>query len=257
MPITDLLTGYLAFGAINAALYAGKGQHLSVSLYDSSLSALMTHVSSMYLYGNTKTKWTGNQHPSLVPNGVYDTKDGQIVLGVYAENEWPILCDVLGGDIKDKLYHDPKGRFKNNLGRVVNRKQFNEVFEAELKSQTSKYWIDKIESSDIGRNKLIYSKVQKVSEALDNNKSVKTRLNQMLIDLPYNAIDGRCNDKVKAVGFPIKMSGTNPNIRYGVPRFGQHSVEILKQYLGFDDDMIKAYEKEGVIKAFNVVKSKL
>ena len=77
------MTGYLAFGAISTALYAKKGQHLNVSLYDS----IMTHLSSMYLYGNIDPKYSGNQHPSLVPNGIYDTKDGQIVLGVYQKEE--------------------------------------------------------------------------------------------------------------------------------------------------------------------------
>eukprot|EP01084_Bolivina_argentea_P095961 172497_1 len=254
VPITDLLTGYLAFGAINSALYANKGQHLNVSLYDSGIASLMTHISSMYLYSNMEPKYIGNQHPFLVPNGLYNTKDGQIVLGVYSEKEWPVLCKVLGGDVFNKLYNDKNKRFSNNIGRVMNRKKFIEIFEGYLKTQTTKYWIDKIESSDVAKKLLIYSKVQKVSEAF---KHPYTKLNNMLIDMPYNDIYGGKESKVKTVGFPIKMSETKPMIQYGVPQYAQHSVEVLKDYLGFDDKKIKLYKDEGVIQTFDVKKSKL
>jgi CoA:oxalate CoA-transferase len=52
---------------------------------------------------------------------------------------------------------------------------------------------------------------------------------------------------IKMPGIPIKLSETPGSIRYPPPTLGQHTREILKEYLGFDDEAIDKLAEEGAV----------
>lgn len=131
--ITDVFTGIYGLAGITTALYQREkeyeltgeliGQHVKTSLLETGLSAT-THASSNYFYGKKNPKRIGNNHPNIVPNGSYPTKDSYIILGTWNDEEWPWLCDALGGDMLN-IKNDPK--FNTLLQRVENRKEFDQV----------------------------------------------------------------------------------------------------------------------------------
>jgi crotonobetainyl-CoA:carnitine CoA-transferase CaiB-like acyl-CoA transferase len=51
----------------------------------------------------------------------------------------------------------------------------------------------------------------------------------------------------KAVNFPIKFSETPGKVHSPAPLLGQHNESVLKDYLGYTDEEIKALYKEGVL----------
>jgi len=51
----------------------------------------------------------------------------------------------------------------------------------------------------------------------------------------------------KMPGIPIKLSETPGSIRTPSPTLGQHTYEILKEYLGLDDKSIEELAEEGAI----------
>ncbi len=53
--------------------------------------------------------------------------------------------------------------------------------------------------------------------------------------------------RVPQVGPVAKMSETPPSIRTAPPYLGEHTAQILRERLGFDDDLIAQLRAEGVI----------
>ena len=53
--------------------------------------------------------------------------------------------------------------------------------------------------------------------------------------------------KVKIVGVPVKLSEPPGSVREPAPLLGQHTDEVLHEYLGMNDAEISALRHEGVI----------
>jgi CoA transferase family III len=53
--------------------------------------------------------------------------------------------------------------------------------------------------------------------------------------------------KVKLVGVPVKLSETPGSVREPAPLLGQHTEEVLHEYLGMNGAEISALRHEGVI----------
>ena len=53
--------------------------------------------------------------------------------------------------------------------------------------------------------------------------------------------------KVKIVGVPVKLSETPGSVREPAPLLGQHTDEVLHEYLGMPDGEIAALRQAGVI----------
>jgi crotonobetainyl-CoA:carnitine CoA-transferase CaiB-like acyl-CoA transferase len=53
--------------------------------------------------------------------------------------------------------------------------------------------------------------------------------------------------KVKIVGVPVKLSETPGRVRQPAPLLGQHTDEVLRQYLGLDEAEITALRQAGAL----------
>jgi crotonobetainyl-CoA:carnitine CoA-transferase CaiB-like acyl-CoA transferase len=53
--------------------------------------------------------------------------------------------------------------------------------------------------------------------------------------------------KVQVVGVPVKLSATPGSVREPAPLLGQHTDEVLHEYLGMTDAEISALRQEGII----------
>lgn len=132
-----------------------------------------------------------------------------------------------------------------------------------MQTQTTQYWIDKIEKSEYGQ-KLVYAPIQNIQEAFSHPQAIAQ---DMVTTMPYyqetteEGSDCKKLDEISVpcVGLPIKLSRTPGTIRRGPPKLGQHTRSILSQWLGFDDSTIETYEKEGIISCqdFNQVEKML
>jgi len=52
---------------------------------------------------------------------------------------------------------------------------------------------------------------------------------------------------IKLINTPVKYSYSTPGIRTPPPTLGQHTDEVLKDNLGFDEEEIKALRMDGVV----------
>ena len=93
--LVDMLCGLHAANGILAALRArdrdGVGQHVEVSLLDTSLAGLL-NLASGYLNAGVVPHRMGNDHPSIVPYGTYEAADGPFALAVGSDGLFARLC---------------------------------------------------------------------------------------------------------------------------------------------------------------------
>src|SRR6266404_9299160 len=118
--ICDIATGHAAYAAILEALLrrgrSGAGSHLQLSLFDT-IADMMNVPYLGQRYGGREPKRLGLAHPTIAPYGVFHLADGDLIIAIQSEREWPILCTEVLGDAA--LAADP--RFDLNLRRVENR----------------------------------------------------------------------------------------------------------------------------------------
>jgi len=129
MPVAliDILAGHQLKEAILIALLnrykTGKGNHVSVSLFDSAIASLANQATN-WLIGSHLPKASGSLHPNIAPYGeLFETKDGQMVTFAIGSNkQFKQLCDLIQ---YSALANDPK--YATNQLRVTNRSQLYHI----------------------------------------------------------------------------------------------------------------------------------
>ena len=89
VPVADVVAGLYALNGILMALLVrhrtGRGQHIDVSLLDSTVSAL-TFQAMIYLATGKSPERMGARHPTIVPYEAFHAKDGYVIVAV--TNPW-------------------------------------------------------------------------------------------------------------------------------------------------------------------------
>src|SRR5699024_12450639 len=86
----------------------------------------------------------GNNHPSIPPNGVYQTDSDRIIIAASTESHWQKSCELLG---RREWMADQ--RFQSGQNRTENRNVLNAMISEELKQKSADYWLNKIRHQGI------------------------------------------------------------------------------------------------------------
>ncbi len=118
--VCDIAAGMTAHSAILQALVGrgrtGQGRTIEVSLFH----ALADWMNVPYLqtrYGGRPPQREGLRHPTIAPYGVFQCRDGALLISIQNQREWRALCAEVLGDAA--LADDP--RFHDNTARIENR----------------------------------------------------------------------------------------------------------------------------------------
>jgi crotonobetainyl-CoA:carnitine CoA-transferase CaiB-like acyl-CoA transferase len=230
--ITDVCTGLSAHGAICAALYArektGEGQHISLSLLETQVAALVNMGSSYLISGEIPQRW-GTAHESIVPYQGFQVRDKYIIIAAGNNKLWGKLCDLLGAP---ELIEDP--RFASNPLRVENRKECIDRLTSLLQAKTAEEWVEILNADGVPCAPI------NTMDAVFSDPQVLHR--NMLVELDHPSAG-----KIKMAGIPVKSSATNATIRRPPPRLGEHTDEILTDCLEFDQLRLDDYREKGII----------
>jgi crotonobetainyl-CoA:carnitine CoA-transferase CaiB-like acyl-CoA transferase len=97
--LCDYLGGLNAAYATLAALThkhkTGEGQHVDVSLYESTIAIFGTALQDYLLMGNVRSR-NGNRFGKITPSDTYACKDGWILITAANDGQWARLATVLG-----------------------------------------------------------------------------------------------------------------------------------------------------------------
>ena len=225
--VADLSTGLYATISILMALrhaeQTGQGQHIDCSLLDTQL-AMLANQGSSYLVSGQSPSRMGNSHPTVVPYQVFDAADGPMVVAVGNDGQFKILCKVLG--VPD-LSTDP--RFVTNVDRMANRDALEAILQDLIGQRQGAELITAL--TDAGAPA---GPVNSVKQALDD-PFVEAR--QAVHH--FTRQDGY---QIPTITYPAKLSRTPAAYDRAPPRLGEHTDEVLRDWLGMDDLALAALD---------------
>jgi crotonobetainyl-CoA:carnitine CoA-transferase CaiB-like acyl-CoA transferase len=212
--ITDIVTGLFGAVGVLAALRAGVGQRIDISLLESTLAVLINQAQNAFVTGRPPTR-LGNAHPNIVPYEAFATADGQIVVAVGSERQWPRLCEAMG---LPELAADP--RFVDNDHRVERRAVLSPMLAGRFLMASTAEWLARLDAAQVP-----CGPVNDVGAAFDQPQAVAR---QMRVDMESARLG-----RVSQIGVPFKLSATPASLRSAPPGLGEQTNEILAE-LGFD-----------------------
>jgi crotonobetainyl-CoA:carnitine CoA-transferase CaiB-like acyl-CoA transferase len=212
--IGDTYPGTLAalgvVSAIHAARRTGQGQFMDVAMYDAIL-ALSEEVVYQYSMKGRVTRPSGNNHATLVPYGIFPTRDGAIAIAAQTDHHWQILCGIIG---RPELATDE--RTKVNRARLKNA-----VFvRTTLSDWTAARTTGEVVAALTGKVPM-----GPVNNAKDIFEDPHPRARGMLVETPMPGD----NPPVTLAGPPIKFTSTPTGIYARAPKLGEHTAEILAE----------------------------
>jgi len=230
--IVDIVTGMLAsnsiLGALNARHRTGHGQHVEVSLFDSSL-AMLANVASNYLISGKEARRFGNGHPSIVPYTAYPTADDMVAVAVGNDAQFAKFAAALG---KPAWSSDP--RYAKNPDRVANRETLDGMIADVLANAGAEAWLAKLSAAAIP-----CGRINSVSQALDSEHAAARDM--------VRSVKHPTAGELKMLGIPFRFSATPASVRRPPPTLGQHTEQVLRDELGLPDERIAALRAEKVI----------
>ena len=236
VPIADIITGMYASIAICAALASraqpgpnfGKGQHLDLALLDSQI-ALLAYQNTNYFSTGTPPTRIGNLHPNIVPYQPFKSSDGEVIVACGNDNLYRKFCEAAGCP---ELATD--ARFVSNGKRVANRAEMTRLIQEIFRKKTTAEWLALLESAGVP-NGPINDIAQVFEEPQVRARGVKIEL------------DHAAAGKLPLVASPMRFSGTPLEYRLAPPLLGEHTDQVLKEFLKLNEAEIAKLRADGIV----------
>ncbi len=232
LPVIDLFTGMYSTVAMLAALHhrnvTGQGQHIDVSLHDVAL-AVSSGAAMNYLLSGTPPTRTGNASPNIAPYGVFPCADGELIIACGNQSQYVKLCGAIG---RPELATDE--RFAANGGRLKNFPALFDELSVALKQKTRTEWEDILYEVGVPAGP-----INDYKQALEHPQSIAHQ-NKIEMDHPFGV-------KVPGIASPFRFSESQIEYRLPPPLLGQHTREVLGQYLSIGEAEFGQLVNEGVI----------
>lgn len=210
--LLDVICGLYAANAIQAALIGrqetGRGAHVTVSLFDAGVAALVNQAAN-HLLGGLVPGPMGNAHPNIVPYQLFPAKDRPIVLAAGNDRLFARTCEVL---VVAELATDE--RYATNESRVLHREELIELLSNRFATRSASEWIAELEAAG-----LPCALVRTVDEVFASPEGAAT----------IQEIDDPVRGPVHLVAEPIRIDGATPPARMPPPRLGEHTEDIRRE----------------------------
>jgi crotonobetainyl-CoA:carnitine CoA-transferase CaiB-like acyl-CoA transferase len=225
VPVGDITAGMFAAHAILAALVArartGRGAYIDVALNDA-LLALHTYQAGRFFATGEAPGREGNHHATIAPYGTFEVRDGFINVAVGSDAQYRRFCEALNAP---ELASNP--RFATNAQRQAARPELVAEIERRLRNGSRAEWLDRLEQHGIPAGPIM-DLAEAFSSSLATDREMRVEINHPLAG------------RISQVGAPWKMDGRSSPIRLAPPSLGQHTAEVLREVLGYDDAMFEA-----------------
>ncbi|HUF93313.1 MAG TPA: CoA transferase [Candidatus Limnocylindria bacterium] len=231
IPIADLCSGLLLAQGILVALLererTGEGKWVHTSLLEAMLSMLDFQASRWLMSGEVPPQ-AGNNHPTGIPTGVFETKDGHINIAASGDDLYERLCRAVA---RPELRTD--ARFATARARSDNRDVLMEVFMPITRQKTSAEWITILNDAGVP-----CGPIYRVDEAFAD-----PQVRHLEIAQP---VKSPVLGDITILGHPVSHGTARQPIRTAAPELGQHNEEILTA-LGYTREQIADLAQRGVI----------
>lgn len=228
IPIADLCAGIFAAQGALLALYdrerTGVGQWVQSSLLQAQVF-MLDFQAARWLFDSHVPGQAGNNHPTSIPTGVYQTKDGHINIACAGQAIWERFRDTLDDP---RLHSD---EFADGESRSDNRDALNAILNELTAVRNSDEWIALFNERGIPCGEI---------------NSIDSVFASPQVQHLGIARDMQSQERgaTQVVGQPIILSNAESSIARPPPLAGQHTEEVLRD-VGYTDAEIKQFAEEG------------
>lgn len=229
--LADLSAGIFAamgtFIALAERERSGRGQWVRTNLLASQIM-MLDYQAMSWLMDKRLPLQRGNDHPQIVPTGVYRSSDGFFTLSTVGNDSYKRLCRAIDAPelATDAAFLDAKSREKN-------RDRMNAAIDAATIKKTSAEWVELL-----NREGVPAGPIYKLDEMFEDPQVKETGIVQTLAHPSLG--------DVEVLGMPIEMSRTPAQMRRPPPALGEHTDEVMSM-LGYPDAEIKQLRAQGVL----------
>jgi formyl-CoA transferase len=231
IPIADLCSGiFLAQGILVALLErerTGEGRWVHTSLLEAMLS-MLDFQASRWLMSKEIPPQAGNNHPTGIPTGVFETKDGHINIAASGDEIYERFCRAIE---RPDFMTDP--RFATSRARSTNRDELMELLMPITRQKSSAEWVKIMNEAGVP-----CGPIYRIDETFADPQ---VRHLQMAQPVHSPALGD-----LTILGHPVSHGEHRLPIRTSAPELGQDNEEILTS-LGYSKEQIADLANRGVI----------
>jgi crotonobetainyl-CoA:carnitine CoA-transferase CaiB-like acyl-CoA transferase len=209
--LLDVIAGLDAAIGILAAVHertaTGLGRHVSVSLFDAGVAAMVNQAANT-LIGGLVPSPMGTAHPNIVPYQAFETADRPFILAGGNDRLFRRTCDVVG---HPEWAEDE--RFASNDARVRNREALIPMLQEVFSSRPAASWLEALEDASVP-----CAPVRTMDDVFASPEGMA---------LIREVDDSLRGSVLRLVANPLRFDGAAPSIRRPPPILGQHTEEVL------------------------------
>jgi glutaryl-CoA transferase len=233
LPMGDLAGGMFGAFAVAAALLrrqtTGQGAHIDLSLLDCQAS-LLTYVAQYFWTDGRVPGPQGSGHASVAPYQALATRDGHLIVAVFAEKFWRGFCVAAE---RPEWEHDR--RFATNRDRVANRETLMPLVEEIFATRPTDEWLARLTAEGVPATPILT-----VDRVLAD---AQVRWRQMVVDMSHPRLGA-----VPTLGTPIKVDGRMGLEVSPPPALGEHTDAVLREVLKYGGDRIAELRRAAVVR---------
>ncbi|MGB5719980.1 MAG: CoA transferase [Woeseiaceae bacterium] len=230
--VADIMAGMYATTAVLAALNAraqsGVGQHIDVPLYDSQVAWLANQAMN-FLVGGVVPERMGTAHPNLVPYQAFASRDGSLMLAVGNDKQFAACAECVGFP---ELAADD--RFQHNSNRIANRVELVELLARCFKTKTTNEWLASFAEKGIPAGP-----INDLQQVLTGEHAEERQL--------VRHLSNTRGQSVPVVSNPVDFSSTPVKYLYAPPLLGEHTDEVLREWLGYSEKLIAELHRSAAV----------
>ena len=170
----------------------------------------------------------GNNHPTSIPTGVFQTKDGYINIAVAGEATWARFCKSLN---KEEWQDHPN--YGNAEARSENRDQLNQLINEITVTKDSEEWIEAFGAAGVPSGP-IYT----IDKTFDDPQVKHLQMR--------GTVESEVMGEIDLISQPVVLDRTPSSIKVAPPERGNATQEILLE-LGVKEEDLNRMREEQVI----------
>jgi len=222
-----LFTTIGILAALSHARATGQGQLVDVGMLDCQVAilenAIVRHLATGEIPGPL-----GSRHPSIAPFEAFPASDGHVILAV-GTKQWERFCHAI--DRPDLVAHP---HFATNALRAEHVNELTEILAPITRRKSVAAWVSEMEAIGVPCGPV--NSVDRVVQ----DPQVKAR--EMLVEVQDAEVG-----PVTVAGLPIKLSLTPGKVAARAPRLGEHTEDVLAEWLSLPPDSITRLRADGII----------
>jgi crotonobetainyl-CoA:carnitine CoA-transferase CaiB-like acyl-CoA transferase len=231
IPIADLCAGLFAALGILTALHerevSGEGQWVKTSLLESQIF-MLDFQAARYLMNSEVPSQAGNNHPTSIPTGVFETSDGLINIATTGSAIWKRFCEAAGAP--DLIERE---EYRTARDRSANRAALNAEIAAKLRQRSTADWLETLNAAGVP-----CGPINTIDQVFADRQ-----VRHLGIAQTVTKTDGTA---VPLVGQPVTLARTPAAMQRAAPDAGEHTDEILAEF-GYAADEIADFRARGLI----------